>query len=397
MLEKNKVLHLFTSEYPYGEKSETFIETEIIYLSEYFEKVIIYPKTRRKTVRNLPINVTVNSFRSELNYSKKNKLVCFLSFFKTSMLFLKEEFVSKKKIVGIKFILDYLSIQLIEYRGFRSLNFSKNDQFYDYWFSNATLALAIAKRKGNIVKYHTRAHAFDIYDELWGKPGVPFRYSKIKQVSKVFVISDFGYNYFLGKIPSKYHDKLSVSFLGVNQYPETSTRNSFDKKIIVSCSSVTEGKGVIKTIGILKKLNTPVHWIHFGSGPQFNDLSNQLKELPFNITVELRGHIPNIDVIAFYQSNAVDLFLSLSESEGIPVSMMEAISFGIPITAYSVGGVPEIVKNNITGLLFDQIGSEHDIINSVLTKQIQKSLILDFYLNNFNANKNYPEFISRLC
>lgn len=48
--------------------------------------------------------------------------------------------------------------------------------------------------------------------------------------------------------------------------------------------------------------------------------------------------------------NDFDLFVNMSLSEGIPVSIMEAISFGIPIIATNVGGNAEIV-NDETGVL----------------------------------------------
>ena len=50
----------------------------------------------------------------------------------------------------------------------------------------------------------------------------------------------------------------------------------------------------------------------------------------------------------------VDLFLTVSANEGIPVSIMEAQSFGIPVIATDVGGISEIV-NNVNGSYFLQI------------------------------------------
>jgi glycosyltransferase involved in cell wall biosynthesis len=49
----------------------------------------------------------------------------------------------------------------------------------------------------------------------------------------------------------------------------------------------------------------------------------------------------------FYSNNPVDLFLNVSESEGIPVSIMEAMAAGIPVIATDVGGSAEIVDDSV--------------------------------------------------
>ena len=63
--------------------------------------------------------------------------------------------------------------------------------------------------------------------------------------------------------------------------------------------------------------------------------------------------------------NDFDLFVNMSLSEGIPVSIMEAISFGIPIIATNVGGNAEIV-NDETGVLIPLI-----LIRLLLMKQFR--------------------------
>ena len=97
----------------------------------------------------------------------------------------------------------------------------------------------------------------------------------------------------------------------------------------------------------------------------------------------------------------VNLFINVSELEGIPVSLMEAISFGIPIIGCDICGVPEIV-NEQTGLLLEKdfdvkeaaakielfLGSKASDIN------FRKGVKL-FWNENFNADKNYPEFINK--
>jgi L-malate glycosyltransferase len=48
---------------------------------------------------------------------------------------------------------------------------------------------------------------------------------------------------------------------------------------------------------------------------------------------------------------AADLFLLTSTSEGIPLTLIEAMAAGVPVVATRVGGVPEVVADGVTGLL----------------------------------------------
>lgn len=62
------------------------------------------------------------------------------------------------------------------------------------------------------------------------------------------------------------------------------------------------------------------------------------------------GNVPNELFIQFLKNNAISFFINVSTREGIPVSMMEAISCSIPLIGTDVCGVPEIVTRD-TGFL----------------------------------------------
>ena len=63
------------------------------------------------------------------------------------------------------------------------------------------------------------------------------------------------------------------------------------------------------------------------------------------------GHYPNEELLRYYGSNHVDLFINTSSTEGVPVSIMEAQSFGIPVIATDTGGVKEVVTEGTGSLL----------------------------------------------
>jgi glycosyltransferase involved in cell wall biosynthesis len=114
------------------------------------------------------------------------------------------------------------------------------------------------------------------------------------------------------------------------------------------------------------------------------------------------GYTENKDVLDFYTQNSVNLFISLSAAEGIPVSIMEAISFGIPVLSTDVGGCSEIVNEN-TGLLIPLNTSCKEVANLLFefknstknTPQFRQN-VREFWINNFDEIKNYSELISEI-
>ena len=79
---------------------------------------------------------------------------------------------------------------------------------------------------------------------------------------------------------------------------------------------------------------------------------------------------------------------------------MEAQSFGIPIIAVPVGGIPEIVIEGQTGFLFEKhedIDQNTSILLKALEFQFNKKTIDDFFHTNYFAAINYQHFIDMLC
>lgn len=403
MSKKAEKLHLFTAQFPYGSKSEPFLETEIIYLSKHFSEVIIYPAYIGKDnqIRPLPKNASLNESLTKIDYSKKNKVKALIKNLPLVFSILTNEVLNKGLISTVrnsKVLIDYLAQQILVKTTLKLQNIKFNDVVYSYWFVDSTLALTFLKKGKKIKKLVCRSHRFDLYDEEFGVSGVPFRAWTVKYVDKVFVISSTGVEYLKSKINSKYHFKILCSKLGVDKAESKfSQKPDSYSKIIVSCGGVTQRKQVLKTVDLLENIGIPVSWIHFGDGPLMNELIEKIKTLPTNVKVELKGHTDNEEVIDFYRNNKVDLFLSLSTSEGIPVSMMEAISFGIQIAAYPVGGIPEIVIPNKTGFLMNSNENEVDTIVNALTNPIEENIVKKFYSCNFNAEKNYTDFIEKIC
>ncbi|MBC7350802.1 MAG: glycosyltransferase [Thermogutta sp.] len=91
----------------------------------------------------------------------------------------------------------------------------------------------------------------------------------------------------------------------------------------------------------------PMKLILVGDGPTRSEIESTIRSLNLEDCVRILGYREDVpEVLA-----AGDIFLLTSLNEGIPVTIIEAMMVGLPVVATEVGGVPEIVAKDETGLL----------------------------------------------
>ena len=120
---------------------------------------------------------------------------------------------------------------------------------------------------------------------------------------------------------------------------------------IFSCSSIIPLKRVNLIGEAVVKLSFPVKWIHIGGGKQLESIKKKFLNSPKNITICFTGQVNNKEVRKYFVDKPADLFINVSITEGVPISIMEAMSAGIPVFATDVGGTSEIVNSENGKLL----------------------------------------------
>ena len=136
---------------------------------------------------------------------------------------------------------------------------------------------------------------------------------------------------------------------------------------------------------------------HIGAGKEWPDLKKRTQQVPQNLQINWVGAMSNSDVIRYYQTEPIDIFINVSSSEGLPVSIMEAISFDIPVLATNVGGTSEIVTQE-SGMLIDADVTPEILATKIieLYKQRKNFHPRQFWQTHFSAAKNYPAFIKNI-
>ena len=402
----NKLI-VFTYSYPFG-IGEEWKYNEFIALSAHFSEITIQPMTygdNSKSRRETPQNVSVNEPLLQNQLSLKNLLIKGLTASQPTS-FILQDFWERKVYRNLNWFKSWLSSSLLSRhlstnKFISSLisNPSPDTVLYFYWGTGPALLIPFFEKK-NFSKVVARFHGGDLYEERWDGY-LPFRNAILKNITHALFISEQGLKYATEKYPTIPHNS-KVSRLGV--VPAGKTVFSQDHKLrLVSCSMAVPVKRLSLLIKALHYVKAPVEWTHIGDGPLLEELKMMAKGLPDNVQTNFTGFIPSNKVLSYYNNKSIDLFINVSESEGVPVSIMEALSAGIPVYATNVGGTGEIV-NSSNGKLFDpnispeEIGKEIQRYSSIplVEKEALKAGAFAMFENKCNALHLYKELAAYL-
>lgn len=119
----------------------------------------------------------------------------------------------------------------------------------------------------------------------------------------------------------------------------------------ICVSRLVAGKGIENVITSFKKvleLNRDIELYIVGDGELFDPIIAETEGLP---QIKVVGFRPREEV--FKMLAISDIFILASQSEGLPLSIQEAMAFGLPIIATNVGGIPDLVSSHENGILFN--------------------------------------------
>ena len=297
-----------------------------------------------------------------------------------------------------KFLISQLDSQNIK---------SDNTKFFSFWMDDNATLLALLKKRRLINNAFSLAHGRDLFE--WREPEfgfLPFKKFQLKYLDIVFSVSKNGANY-LKKRFVKFSNKIDVFYLGSYDYG-VSNYESTDFTII-SCADIKSIKRVDLIAEALSLSKEKINWIHVGninygkSDTAKIKLKEKLNLLKRNKKIEyhFKGTIDNKSFMEVYINNKINLFVNVSTTEGLPFSMIEASSFGVPIISTNAGGCSEIVDKfgvilpvNLSAIdLFNEI---QRFRNSLKNSATNRSRIKDNWNTKFNIEKNFRDLIENL-
>ena len=400
-------LLMLTKFYPFG-TGEAFIENEIKVMAEYYDQIVIIAcevPSDCATDREIPSNA--KAYRIPASNKWKNTVVgCLKSSCRDSDYKMDQR--ECNTIVKRGFLAYFeeksqdIYAQIIE-SGALDLVDEKKYVLYSYWFFTTARVGMLISSAIKPMRMITRAHRYDLYEEKNKANYLPYRRAFLDSYDDIFPCSDNGTLHLKEKYP-EYSNKIKTSFLGTLDH---GLGHGSDDGVfrVVSCSRVEPVKRVdriIDALALIEKKNIKIEWTHIGNGSGYKKLTEKAERSLSTISYKFCGNMKNEDVMRLYSNMPFDLLVNVSSSEGLPVSIMEAISFGIPCVGTDVGGTSEIVIDGITGKLIPDMFSDWElaeVIENFAQKgnmSVSRKMCRKYWEEHFQAIPNYRKMYEYL-
>jgi glycosyltransferase involved in cell wall biosynthesis len=133
--------------------------------------------------------------------------------------------------------------------------------------------------------------------------------------------------------------------------PASGKRHSLLRVLFVGKLEVRKGYDTLLAAAaiVLKEFPEAEFW--FAGHGELNEAREQAVRLGISSKVRLLGWIAERELQAIYSQ--VDVFCLPSHNEGVPMSMLEAMSHTIPVVCTPVGGVPDVIVDGTNGLIVE--------------------------------------------
>jgi len=281
--------------------------------------------------------------------------------------------------------------------------------FYSYWLGAGAFIGSKLKKQFPHMRVVSRAHGADVFESRSYNHGyLPYRTMlPYRGIDKIYPASFsalshlfFRNNYISGI--------LEVIKLGVDSHSCVSNYHKNGKAIsLLSCSAVDDIKRVDLIYTSLaafveKHSSIKLKWVHIGDGPNKKSLERSVLSGEIQgFEVQFLGMVDNNAVLSYYCKNPVDVFITTSSSEGgNPISIMEALSFGVPVIGTDVGGIPEAIDSEVGFLLSCDFTRSQFVtaLEGVLERnnQVLRRACRARFEENFDAQKNYNLFLRKV-
>ncbi|MBM4776222.1 MAG: glycosyltransferase [Archangiaceae bacterium] len=390
-------------------KEHTFLGPELPVLADAFDRVVVVPQQLEGARASLPRGVALDETLAH-EVRGLTSLQLALHAARTSLV--AEDIARRRQLVANPVAMKRLiafagrahhARQWAE-RWLRGVDPRTRVVFYTYWWGPTTTGFGLAKRKN--VKVATRAHGFDLYEERHTPAYLPCRVRSLSVLDALFPDSDKGREYLEAahghRLPDCETFRLGTAAPGAVTAPSTDGALR-----VVSCSMQVPVKRLPLLMSGLaaagrREPTRRIEWTHFGTGALQPELEAQaVREFPGNVSVRFGGYSTQPDLYRWYASNPVDVFVNVSQSEGTPVSVMEAVSFGIPVLATAVGGNPEIATSRNAVLLSPNPTAE-EVATGLLrfTESSTQSTLrpgsVEVWREKYDGARNLGAFVHRL-
>lgn len=151
-----------------------------------------------------------------------------------------------------------------------------------------------------------------------------------------------------------------------NLFRNYNFKNSSNNINLGCVGNINKNKNQLLLINGIKSLSENVHLYFFGRADEvyLKELQEYISENNLEKRIHFKGFVPNIELPLVL--NKLDIFLLASQNEGLPVSILEALSCGIPVLASDSGGGTKYISQKGEGVIVFENNNLDDFLNKLV-------------------------------
>lgn len=235
---------------------------------------------------------------------------------------------------------------------------------------------------------------------------------KVEKAAFTRCIAKDGQKEVLSIVGKKYHNKIKVLYMGIfipKKLPEINQKPQ--KIFVITCpANFVPKKGhkfLIEACSLLVKRGLrDFQCLLIGDGPIKDSLRDYAVSLEVEHIVKFLGLLPHENLLKMYENGEVNVVVLPSiitddgEKEGIPVALMEAMAYGIPVISTNTGGIPELLEG--AGIIVsekDSVSLANAIEKCIIDREYAYKLGLlgrEKVMSEFNIEKNVKKLIEEM-
>lgn len=226
-------------------------------------------------------------------------------------------------------------------------------------FSPTTIGWLASKLLGKplIINLHRGGQLGDLDKLLRNERVGRWRFNTLRADSEAFIaISDEIYDELRAEGVPKEHIHFMPNSVNTDVFHPVTTAEQqamrqklgipLDKPVVVYIGRLVPEKGIDLLLDAWAAVQSQAHLLIIGKG-ELDGMIRERVQKDYVGSVEVLG--PKTNVVEYLQ--AADIWTLPSRTEGLPLSLLEAMACGLPVVASRVGGIPDVVKDGVNGLL----------------------------------------------
>lgn len=256
-------------------------------------------------------------------------------------------------------------------------------------FRRSAIFVDIAKMFNRKVVLHIHGGGFKDYYAHNKK----FVHKVLDKCDTIIALTETWKEFFVNEL--KYNNTIIVP--NIVEEPKIIYKQVKDERLhILYLGLITKQKGIydlVETINEHKEEYNNKIVLHIGGNGETETIKQMITQYALENIIKFEGWVSGDKKKELF--NTADIFILPSYTEGLPISILEAMSYNLPIISTPVGGIPEVVEDGMNGILFAP-GDKVAMYNAIA--KLTKDSVLRKNIGKESYNKvtpHFPESVSK--